>query len=260
MLHQIAIPHGTERDVTLGAVHSMRKICAYLLLLQLGSGLALAYADPPPSIEVIVTRMAEARAANRASLRAHSLTREYTLVGKDKKPKATVIAQISFAPPGAKKFTITKATGTGFGERAVRQMLENETAIVKNFDSTDMSLANYGFRLVREEQMGGKPCFVLELTPKRKDKTLLRGHVWVDSSTYLLLRTEGVPAKEPSWWLRESGIVFTYGDVGGMWLQTGSESRANVRFVGQYTMVSRDVDYTLSEAAGSGKGLTPAGQ
>lgn len=204
--------------------------------------------------------MAQARADNRASLRAHSLTREYTLVGKDKKPKATVIAQISFAPPGAKKFKITKATGTGFGERAVRQMLENETAIVKNFDSTDMSLANYEFRLVREELMGGKPCFVLALTPRRKDKTLLRGHIWVDSSTYLLHRTEGVPAKEPSWWLRESGIVFTYGDVGGMWLQTGSESKANVRFVGPFTMVSKDVEYKLSDVGGSGEGMLPAGQ
>jgi hypothetical protein len=127
-------------------------------------------------------------------------------------------------------------------------MLEHETDIVKNHDSTEMSLANYEFRLVREEQCSGRRCFVLAINPRRKDKTLLRGHIWVDAATYLLHRTEGEPAKGPSWWLRDSSIVFTYGDVGGMWLQIASESTANVRFVGRYTMLSQDIEYTLGKA------------
>jgi hypothetical protein len=108
-----------------------------------------------------------------------------------------------------------------------------------------MSLANYEFRFVREEQCGGYRCHVLAITPRRKDKTLLKGHIWVDAATYLLHRTEGEPAKGPSWWLRDSSIIFTYGDVDGMWLQTASESKSNVRFVGQYTMLSKDAEYTL---------------
>jgi hypothetical protein len=32
-----------------------------------------------------------------------------------------------------------------------------------------------------------------------------------------------------------------------MWLQTASESTANVRFVGPHTMVSRDVEYKFNE-------------
>jgi hypothetical protein len=126
-------------------------------------------------------------------------------------------------------------------------MLEHETDIVKNHDSTEMSLANYEFRLVREEQHSGRRCFVLAITPRRTDKTLLRGHIWVDAATFLLHRTEGEPAKGPSWWLRDSSIIFTYGDVHGMWLQTASESTSNVRFVGQYTMLSKDIEYTLSK-------------
>jgi hypothetical protein len=201
-----------------------------------------------PNIETIVQRMALARADNQVLLRAYNVTRSYTLLGKDgKDAKAQILARISFIPPSGKTFVIQKATGTGFGERAVRQMLEHETDIVKNHDSTEMSLANYEIRLVREEQCSGRRCFVLAITPRRKDKTLLRGHIWVDAGTYLLHRTEGEPAEGPSWWLRDSRIIFTYGDVAGMWLQTASESTSNVRFVDRYTMLSQDIEYTVGK-------------
>ena len=124
---------------------------------------------------------------------------------------------------------------------------------MKDYGSTDLSAANYDFRFAREEDLDGRSCYVLDMTPRRKDKVLLRGEIWVDAETYQLRRIEGEPGKAPSWWLRDSRIVLVYGDVGGMWLQTASESTANVRFAGQHTMVSRDIEYKLSElSAGSG--------
>jgi len=85
------------------------------------------------------------------------------------------------------------------------------------------------------------------LLPRRKDKNLLRGNIWVDANTYLLRRTEGQPAKAPSWWVRDVRIALRYGDVGGMWLQTASEATAHVRILGPCTMVSRDVKYKITE-------------
>jgi hypothetical protein len=136
-------------------------------------------------------------------------------------------------------------------------MLDHETDIVKDYGSTDLTPANYDFHFLREDQLDGQRCYVLEMTPKRRGKTLLRGHIWVDASTYQLRRTEGEPGKAPSWWLRDSHIVLTYGDVGGMWLQTASESTANVRFVGPHTMVARDVEYKFS-ALTAGRECSPA--
>jgi hypothetical protein len=43
--------------------------------------------------------------------------------------------------------------------------------------------------------------------------------------------------------------VLIYGSVGGMWLQTASESTADVRIVGRHTMLARDVEYKMSELA-----------
>jgi hypothetical protein len=229
------------------APEKLLSVVSLLSLIALGSGRACA-GDVLPSVESVVTHMAQARLENRTHLRPYTVTRNYKLIGKEKQTtRSEVIAELSFIPPNAKQFVIREATGMGLGERIVRQMLEHETAIVKNYGSTDMSPANYEFRLIGEEVWEGHPCYVLEMLPRRKDKILLRGKIWVDSTTYLLRRTEGEPGRAPSWWLRDSRIVLIYGDVAGMWLQISSESTADVRFLGTHTMISRDVKYKTSE-------------
>jgi hypothetical protein len=203
-------------------------------------------------VETIMARMAQARAENRTRLRPYRVTRDYKLFGAERQTsKAEIIADVAFVPPDVKHYAIRQASGMGLGEKIVRQMLDHETDIVKDYGSTDLTPANYDFHFLREDQLDGQRCYVLEMTPKRRGKTLLRGHIWVDASTYQLRRTEGEPGKAPSWWLRDSHIVLTYGDVGGMWLQTASESTANVRFVGPHTMVARDVEYKFSELTAS---------
>jgi hypothetical protein len=203
-----------------------------------------------PTVETILTRMAQARAENRARLRPYSVTRDYRLFSKEKqKTKAEVIAAVTFVPPDVKHYAIQQANGMGLGERIVRQMLEHEAEVVKNYSSTDISPANYDFRFIRKEDVSGQQCYVLELLPRRKDKNLLRGKIWVDTTTYLVHRAEGEPAKALSWWLRDVSIALVWSDVGGMWLQTISESTANVRLLGQHTMLSRDLEYKISELA-----------
>jgi hypothetical protein len=210
--------------------------------------------DTAPTVETIVERMAQARADNRARFRPYVVTRDYALFGKERhKAKSEVTAAVTFVPPNSKEYNILKRSGSGLGERLVRRMLDGETEIVKEYGSTDFSLDNYGFRFVGEELVNGRRCHVIEITPRRKDKTLLRGTIWVDTHTYLLHRMEGEPAKSPSWWLRNARITFFYSDVEGMWLQTASEFTTHVRIFGQHTMTSRDVKYeTASQRADMG--------
>jgi hypothetical protein len=109
-------------------------------------------------------------------------------------------------------------------------------------------VANYDFRFISAESLADQLCYKLELLPRRKDQYLLRGYIWVDANTYLLRRSAGEPAnKSPSWWLRNVRIEFAYGDVGGMWLQTASEATVSVRIFGQYTMVTRDLEYKMGD-------------
>lgn len=201
-----------------------------------------------PTVKSIVEGMAQARAENRARFRPYVVTRDYALFGKEKHTaKSEVTAELTFVPPSSKKYKILRRTGSSLGERLVRRMLDGETTIVKEYGATDISSDNYDFRFVGEESVNGRHSYVLAIRPRRKDKTLIKGTIWVDAGTYLLHRMEGKPAKSPSWWLRNARITFFYGDVEGMWLQTASEFSTRVRIFGEHSMISRDVHYETPE-------------
>ena len=229
---------------------------ACLLLLHLGTVVASASAQTEstaPQLTTIIARMAQARAENRARLHPYIVTRNYRVFGKGRdETQDQALAAVPSVPPDAQQYAIEQASGTGLGERIVRRMLETETAAVKDYRATDFSPDNYDFRLVREEEVSGHHCYVLELIPKRKVENLIRGNIWVDATTYLLHRVDGEPAKNPSWWLREVRIMLLYSNVEGMWLQTASESTAKVKVLGQHTMESRDVNYEISELVAAG--------
>jgi Outer membrane lipoprotein-sorting protein len=206
-----------------------------------------------PTLEAIIARMAQARIENQSRFRPYTVTRGYTLFGQERqKSKSEVTADVTFVPPNRKQYAIQESSGSGLGEILVRRMLTGEADITRNSISTDFSTQNYDFRFVRQEVVGGELCYMLELLPKRKDRNLVRGSVWVDVKTYLLRRTEGQPAKSPSWWLRDVRMSFSYGEVSGMWLQTSSEATATVRILGQHTMVMRDMKYALGELVVAG--------
>jgi hypothetical protein len=230
---------------------AMRQQTSWLLFLYLVAAMASASAQSGSSIptaETIIASMAQARAENRARLRPYIVTREYKLYGKERQAtKSEVVADVTFVPPDSKEYTIQQINGSGLGKMIIGRMLEKETEVTKDYGATDISPDNYDFRFIREEEVSGQRCYVLELLPRRKDKNLLRGNIWVDANTYLLHRTEGQPAKAPSWWVRDVRIALRYGDVGGMWLQTASEATAHVRILGPCTMVSRDVKYRITE-------------
>jgi outer membrane lipoprotein-sorting protein len=233
-----------------------RQQASWLLFLYLATGMASASAqtgNAVPTVETIVTRMAQARAGNRARFRPYIVTRDYKLFGKDEsKAKSEVVADVAFVPPDSKTYTIQGTDGSRLGKMIVRRMLASEADVTKDYASTDISADNYDFRFVRAEEVSGQRCYVLAVLPRRNDKRLLRGNIWVDANTYLLRRFDGTLAKNPSWWVRDVRITLVYGDAGGMWLQTASEATANVRILGRSTMVSHDVKYEITELVAAG--------
>jgi outer membrane lipoprotein-sorting protein len=225
----------------------------FLSLVVTVSSVAAQTGTTVPAVETVVTRMAQARSENRQRFRSYVVTREYKLFGKERQNiKSQVTAEVTFVPPDSKKYAFQKSSGAGLAGRIVGRMLESEAEIAKNYGSTDISPNNYDFRFIREEEWAGRRCYVLELNPRRKEKNLVRGNIWVDADTYLVHRTEAEPAKSLSWWVRDVRMVFVYGNVEGMWLQTASEATAIVRILGQHTIVSQDVKYDIDKLFASG--------
>lgn len=225
-----------------------RKQIAWSVIIFLASTVACASAqtESPVPTDNIIAHMTQTGENNHIHFQPYVVTRDYKLFDEEAiVPTSEVIAELTFVPPYLKSYAIRQSNGTHIGETIVRRMLEGQMAFAKDSGSTDISQDNYDFRFIREEDVNGHQCYVFELFPRRKAKNLLRGNIWVDANTYQIHRVEGEPVKSSSWWLRDVRIVLLFGYVGEMWMQTSSESTADVRIVGQYKMTSQDISYKI---------------
>ncbi|HEY3767537.1 MAG TPA: outer membrane lipoprotein-sorting protein [Candidatus Angelobacter sp.] len=198
----------------------------------------------------IVDAMLKAQQENKARVKPFTVKRGYLLLDKQEQEKAKMVASITVLPPDAKEYQIESSSG-GMGANILRDVLTKETEQPKDADRKELSRNNYDFKLLGEEALNGRRCYLLGLNPKREEKDLLRGKLWVDSETYNILRIEGSPVKSPSWWIHDVNILMSFAEVDGMWLRTSTHAVANVRFKGKYIMDSRDLEYSFTQETAS---------
>ena len=211
-----------------------------------------------PDLNLVLQRLEEVQHQDPARSRPYEVRREYKVFrGFDKQPTSEVMAQINFVPPDMKTYKIIKALGNSRGEKIVRELLDRETESAKKGLGSEITRANYDFVFLRQENFGVVPEYVLRIVPKRKDKYLLRGQIWVDASTFRIRRIEGVPAKSPSLWIKGIHITLQYAELGGMWVPISFDAIATVRFLGEYTLAGLNIQADpLSTAPNSHRAIT----
>ncbi len=196
-------------------------------------------------LDAIIQSMQKAQAAVRPQA-SYQIIREYRLFGaKDSKADSEVVAEVNFRPPASEGYTIQKYSGSNRGQQLVRSVLDHEAEVTSknNQDRSAISSDNYRFSYRGEAMLDGQPCYVLGLIPKRTDKDLISGEVWVDKRSFLVRQVQGEVEKTPSWWLKTVRIKLVFADLDGIWVQKSMEAIADVRIVGAHTLTSRILDY-----------------
>lgn len=177
----------------------------------------------------------------------YQIIREYRLSGaKDSKADSQVVAEVNFKPPASEGYRIEKYSGSSRGQQLVRSVLDHEVEVTskdKDKERSAISRDNYTFNYVGEAMLDGQSCYVLGLKPKRTDKDLISGQVWVDKRSFLIRQIQGDVEKTPSWWLKKVHITLAFTDLEGTWVQKSMEAVADVRLVGTHTLTSRILDY-----------------
>jgi len=201
-------------------------------------------------LQSIVAGLERAQAENRQNYRAYTLVRDYELFsGSDRQPKSSVVAEISFVPPNRKTFTIDRVIGAPRGEKVVRKILEHEVqTTAEDHGASVLNRENYYFVFLGMANVDGHSCYLLQLQPKHKREDLVSGRGWIDAETYLPRLIDGDLAKNPSWWLKRVHLTLSFGEVGGMWLQTGTRAEADVRVFGEHTLTSNEINYQTGTA------------
>jgi hypothetical protein len=198
----------------------------------------------------VISGLETAQRQNHQHYRAYTLVRDYKLFGSSgSQAQSDVVATISFVPPNRKTFTIDRVIGAARGEKVVRKILEHEVkTTAEDHGATILNRENYDFVFLGMASVEGHPCYLLQLQPKHKREDLVTGRGWIDAQTYLPRLIDGDLAKNPSWWLKRVHLTLSFGDVGGMWLQTGTKAVADVRIFGEHTLMSREINYESGQA------------
>jgi hypothetical protein len=179
---------------------------------------------------------------------SYQVVREYRLYD-DKSEQCTsdVLAEIQYAPPDTETFAIQKRTGSPRGEQVVRRILGHEVVLATG-DPESRSAAlltrdNYDFTDLGQSTLNGQTYYLLGLTPKRKQKQLIIGRVWVDKSSFRVRRIEGQLSKSPSWLLKNVHVELDFAERSGNSVQSAMEAIADVRFIGPQILRAQMLDY-----------------
>jgi len=223
---------------------------------------ASAFGQTPPPLAEIVSRLGAMNEARNAALKGYSATRTYEVSykGFPKDLTAKAVVHLDFTAPDNKQFTIVSQEGSKLlVNRVVRKALESEQEAAKPEFRLRSALSedNYKFAFVSTGNEAGRPCYLLDVTPKRDDKYLYDGRICVDTADYAVVRIDAKPAKNPSFWINKASIDSRSQKVGDFWLPAALRSRSHVRLGGDAELNITYTDYKITSATAVSSVIPP---
>ena len=197
----------------------------------------------------VLRELASHNEQRRSALHDYSALRTYQVIDLKGKVHAKEIGRMEFLAPDKKTFTVTSESGSGVVRHmALNPLIKSEIAAAtgkEHHDST-ISADNYTLSLLGEQQVGPYRCFVAEAVPKRKDKYLFEGKLWIDVNDYSVVRIEGHPAKKLSFWIQRADFVRQYQKIEGFWLPQKDQTFVQVRLYGKKVLTIEHQDYVVN--------------
>ncbi len=184
----------------------------------------------------IIRKMLERNRLRNEQLQRYSAARTYEIRNLEGKLAAQAVVRVDYEAPDKKTFNKTSEKGSGIVRHLVFDRLiqsEGETSAGREHHNSAITTVNYTFLFVGAEEAGPFHCFVLEATPKRKDKYLFEGKIWIDAEDFAIVKIAGHPAKKPSFWINRADFVRQYQRIDGFWLPYRDETFVEVKMYGR---------------------------
>jgi hypothetical protein len=203
---------------------------------------------PGISEDQLFTELVAHNGIRNAELLEYAATRTYQVSDPKGKVHAQEVGRMEYHAPDKKTFVVISEAGSGIVRRlALDPLIASEVKAAGGKDHRDSAItpANYSLKLLGEQQVGPYHCFVAQATPKRTDKYLFEGKVWIDTQDYAVVRIEGHPAASLSFWITRADFVREYQKIGGFWLPQRDETVVHVRFYGKKLFTIDHRDYVV---------------
>ena len=218
-----------------------RVLGCLIAVLVLGSSALAQSAGASGPVAPDATQIVD-QLTNRNQMRAALLEhwegcRHYSLhyTGFPSDRSAEMVVEVKFDAPSKKQFRIVREDGSRLLlNRVLKELLVNEKEALgeENRSKTALTPENYEFRLAGNDEISGRPQYVLGVTPRSRNKFLYQGKIWVDAEDFAVTRISAEPAKNPSVWISHTAIEHHYSKIGNFWLPASNTSVTRIRLGG----------------------------
>ncbi len=198
----------------------------------------------------ICRRLVATDAWRTRSLAGYSVRRRYILSHGNSSTPAEMMVKLDYSYPGHKSFRIISENNCDYLEsRVLHRVLDAEVQAARDDirDKTKIVPRNYDFDLLGTADLDGRSSYVIRVIPKRKQRFLVNGKIWVDTQDAAVTRLDG-EAATGSFWVRHLHIFQRYERVGPFWLVRFTRNEATVRFIGDAHLDIESFDYRLRSA------------
>ena len=214
--------------------------------LAIGSRIAL-------TPEQVVNNLVRRNLERAQELAAYHGTRIYRLEyrGFPGPKSAEMVVDVRYTSPETKQFVILSESGSKLLiERVFKKLLQSEKEALaeENPRRTALNRDNYTFAQVGYESKPTGALYVLSVEPRTRNKFLYRGRIWVDAEDFAVVRLEGEPAKNPSFWTKDTKIDQTYAKVNDFWFPASNRSTTSIRLGGRAYLTIEYQDYQTTAA------------
>ncbi len=210
--------------------------------------------NPLLPVEQIARNLQERNAQRAAALGEFNGTRIYRMQyrGFPSDRDAEMVVSVTYRAPNSKEFRVVSQSGSKLIiDRVFKKLLEGEqeASNEENRRNTALSTQNYDFTSAGYEITPDGAEYVLNLTPKTRNKYLYRGKIWVDAKDFAVVRIEGQPAKNPSFWIKNTEVKHRYAKVNDFWLPAENHTESVIRLGGRAILSIEYKDYKITRAA-----------
>jgi hypothetical protein len=170
-----------------------------------------------------VTRQVDVAVRSRLeSIAGYTVTEHYSVFrNKDEvHPVAEMTVNTTYRKGSGKSYAIVSQSGSDMMRRLVLgEILDHEKKLNQPGvrEGSLFTSANYEMKLKPGgiQQLDGRDCLALALSPKRKSPNLIEGTLWVDAKTGSIVQVQGTASKSSSFLTGPTHVVRQYADVSG---------------------------------------------
>jgi hypothetical protein len=207
----------------------------------------------PLNTEQVVTNLVQKNLERAQALRSYEGTRIYRLEyhGFPGSRDAEMVVDVKYRSPATKEFTVRSETGSKLLiDRVFKKLLQSEKEALaeENQKRTALNPENFLFTMAGYEVTPDGPVYIFAVEPRAKNKFVYRGRIWVDGNDFAVKRIEGEPAKNPSFWTKDTKIEQVYTKVSDFWLPALNRSASIIRLGGRANFSIEYKDYQITAA------------